>query len=654
MAVLEGTKRRVYLVQVNHQFGRNVFVPYSVGSLVAYVQTIPDIKDNFQFMPFAFLREDPNHVVAKMCDPSIVGFSCYLWNWEYNLKLAQLVRLAYPKTTIIFGGNHAPDASEGFFLKHPYVDIVVHGEGEFTFAEFLLESLNSAPDYSKISGLSFPLPDGTTHKTAERKRANDLSVLPSPYLTGVFDFMLTGNDFLFNASQETNRGCPYTCKFCDWGKGEAKLFQMEETRILAEYEWFGQHQVEYLLCCDSNYGIFPRDFHLTEKMIEIRAKYAGFPRAFRACTAKNSDDRVFAITQILNEAGMSKGTALSFQSMNDETLRLVSRRNIKIEKFSDLMDRYRQAGIATYTELIIGMPGETYESSKKGVDQLMDGQDDSIRLIVYPCTMLPNSGVSEPDYIKLHGIQSVRHPILLAHSTPALDPAPEFQQIIVGTELMPPAEWRRTHLFYWAVQCFHCLGLLQSLAILFHKQLGMKYSDFYEKLLEYFASNDQTVVGREITLVSGVVDKMMKGGSLDLVIPQFGAICWPLEEASFLNLVVQKDQLYREIKIFTEALLQVEALDLPAGLLSDLIRYQSAVVVDPFSLEPAIELEYDWPRYFAQQGQEQISSCFGPICLTIKASEGFAGDLKKYAQEVVWYGRKENRTLFPLSAMETK
>ena len=69
--------------------------------------------------------------------------------------------------------------------------------------------------------------------------------------------------------------------------------------------------------------------------------------------------------------------------MDEKTLKVVKRQNIKPETFTQLMGMYDEAGIATYTELIMGMPGETYKSSKKGIDTLLDGQDKSLNAYVY-------------------------------------------------------------------------------------------------------------------------------------------------------------------------------------------------------------------------------------------------------------------------------
>mgnify|MGYP001563598849 CR=1 FL=1 len=94
-------------------------------------------------------------------------------------------------------------------------------------------------------------------------------------------------------------------------------------------------------------------------MIEHKQKFTG-------------TDRVFQISKMLNSAGMSKGATLSFQSMDAHTLEAINRKNINMDDFRERLLEYNQNGIATYTELILGLPGESIESFKSGIDTLLD------------------------------------------------------------------------------------------------------------------------------------------------------------------------------------------------------------------------------------------------------------------------------------------
>ncbi|MEA1929444.1 MAG: radical SAM protein [Patescibacteria group bacterium] len=637
---MTGTKHSVLMAQANYRYGRNVFIPYSIGSLQAYAQTRPEIQEGFQFQEPLFLRTDPSEVVRNAGNPAIACLSCYIWNWEYNKALARAIRASFPRCLIIFGGTQVPDASEGFFARHPYVDLLVHQEGELTFAEILRQFLSAHPDYTQVSGLSVRVEGNKTLKTKPAGRIMDLSQLPSPYLSGIFDFIL-GRGFTLNVSQETNRGCPYGCAFCDWGGNtHNKLYTIDEARILAEFEWFGKHQVGYLFNCDANFGILPRDHGLLRKMLAIRTEHGGFPEKFRMCTAKNSDNGIFDIAMTLNEAGMSKGATLSFQSMDPKTLRAVGRSNIRLEMFSALMARYRQADMPTYTELIMGMPGETYETTKRGVDEIIDGQDDVVNIHAYVCGMLPNSRMSQPDYVKQHGIKAVRMPILLAHSTPEPGSLPEYQDVVVETATMPQADWQRAYEFYWAVQTFHCLGLLQHIAIVCRRLGGINYSDFYERLIEYFAGREETLIGGQIALIRRLVRSSLTGGRLDLVSPRFGDIYWPLEEVSFLTLISEKGRCSQEIRPFVAQMLRGRAEVADAGFQDDLILYGSSIVKGPHDSEATITLAHDLHEYFGQP--ESWETFPARVCSSVhvKPERCFGGNLVEYAREIVWYGRK--------------
>ena len=102
-----------------------------------------------------------------------------------------------------------------------------------------------------------------------------------------------------------------------------------------EYDWMAKNRIEVLYNCDANYGLFPEDQELTDALVETKAR-TGWPKKFRAAYAKNSNERVFDIAKKLNDAGMSKGVTLSLQSLDDLTLDLIKRRNMKINDFSSL------------------------------------------------------------------------------------------------------------------------------------------------------------------------------------------------------------------------------------------------------------------------------------------------------------------------------
>ena len=85
-------KSRVFLSQVNNQYGRGTFLPYSTACLQAYALSQPDLAERYEFLPLHYLRENPEEVVRRIGKIQVAGFSNYLWNEQYNLSLAKAIR----------------------------------------------------------------------------------------------------------------------------------------------------------------------------------------------------------------------------------------------------------------------------------------------------------------------------------------------------------------------------------------------------------------------------------------------------------------------------------------------------------------------------------------------------------------------------------
>ena len=119
------------MVQPNSQYGNSVYFPYAAGSLIAYAFKNESIGSEYSFKGFVYKKIDIDKVLASMEEPYFVGFSCYVWNYEYNKVLAQKIKEKYPQCKIAFGGHQV--ARESDILKTDYVDYCLFGEGEEIF-----------------------------------------------------------------------------------------------------------------------------------------------------------------------------------------------------------------------------------------------------------------------------------------------------------------------------------------------------------------------------------------------------------------------------------------------------------------------------------------------------------------------------------------
>ena len=130
-------KQNIQLLQLNNNYGNQYYFPYTIGCLQAYASTQKNIKNNFNFLPFIYKRDQIDNIVDLMPDVDVFGASCYVWNWRLSLEVGKELRRRNPNVLIIYGGPHIPDNDPNFFKKFPFIDITVHGEGELAFHNIL-------------------------------------------------------------------------------------------------------------------------------------------------------------------------------------------------------------------------------------------------------------------------------------------------------------------------------------------------------------------------------------------------------------------------------------------------------------------------------------------------------------------------------------
>jgi radical SAM superfamily enzyme YgiQ (UPF0313 family) len=646
-------KLLVSLAQINTDYGGQVNLPYSVGMLQSYAEQFEEIRENVEFGAFIFKRDPVADILKRIGSADLVAFSCYMWNWQLNIAVAKALREKKPDIIIIFGGPHVPNRMDGFFKKYPYLDFACHGEGEGSFFDILIATIRGK-DFTQIPGISFhDRASGNVHHNNKRNVFSNLDKIPSPYLSGIFDsLMAQESHFRWMALWESNRGCPYSCTFCDWGSdilSKVRCFGLE--RLEKEIAWFGEKKIHFVFGCDANFGILRRDFEIAEMLVQTKRK-TGFPEKFRVSFAKNTNVKVFNIAKKLDEENLNKGISTSLQSLNDETLTHIKRGNIKTDSFAHLQSKFIAHGIPTFTELVLGLPGETYDSFLDGVSTLLDkGQHYGIN--IYLCSILPNSELGLPEYQKKHGIKAVEIPIFLAHSSKNSDQdiPVETDTFVYQTNTLPVADWHRIFVFSWASQCFHVLGMLQYTAVILNGHLGISYRDFYESLISFGYDNPSSMIGEELIVLDKITSNALSGKGFDQFIDGFADANWPVEEASFLRFSLKIETFYLEIGRFLDILIEKSSIALDSDeFIRDLILFQKSILKRHDVLED-IEFEVGFNFLEYVQGllvAENTPLKAGRFRYKVFTSSDWTEDQELFSREVVWYGRKGGKFYFPV------
>lgn len=628
--------KNIYLAQPNNVISNKVYFPYAIGEIAAYSWQFEEIKQEYCLCDFIYKKDPIETVVTKMKDPYLVGFSCYMWNIEYNLALAALIKKNWPDCIIAFGGQQVPDDTK-MLEKHSDIDILLHGEGEHTLYDLLL-CLHSGSDLENVNNISFRK-NGSPTQT-QKLTYHDVSAYPSPYTQGLFDGILrdgrnTGLDF--DAILETNRGCPYGCIYCYWAGTEKNFRQFPIERVNAEILWFAVNKISFCICADSNFGLLDRDKEIAHLIVECKKKY-GFPQKFETAAAKNKDDDVFEIHKKLNDAEMCCGISVAVQSFSPTVLENIGRKNISLSNYSHQLERYRKEGMATYTDFILALPGETFDSFCRGIFCALEaGQHDSIS--IHPCEVLPNTILYSDKLREKYGIRTVRG---LFQDHTLYDPKNSTYssrvEVIISTNTMSESEWYSALCIGTCVQSFHSFGLLKFIAIYLRKAANISYFDFYMNLYDWIMKNSP--------FIQSVIDEVFDNakrfiagkGSLCYYNPTFSNAYLYLREGLFLLCLENLETFYTEVKQY----LSLYFTD--PVLFEDLLKFQKAKLLRPGDSAVTLSFQYDWQDYFADIfNMNYLIPQKKEIFLTAKKCD--TDNWTDYIHDKIWFGKRENKML---------
>lgn len=527
-------KRQVYLNEYQIEVGNSVFLPYSTGILQAYAQQFDKIKQSYDFKQIIFRKDTVKNIVAQYNNPDIVGFSAVIWNYKLSLAVAKALKEKFHKCYIVFGGPCIQTNNNRMFQDHPYVDMAVYGEGERIFAEILLGKL------------SVGLPINTTYKThtgikIDNNNSTNIDCYPSPYMSGIYDSIVAENpDLEFKALVECNRNCPFGCDYCFWGQPELekKIKYHSADYIEKDAEWIAKHKIDYVFCTDANFGMFKRDIDTAKTYVKTKQQY-GYPQKFRVCYGKNATDTIFQAASTLHAANMDKLITLSVQSTNPDTLRAVNRRNIKSDTFKKLQKKYLTNDIATYTEFILGLPLETKDSFYDGLDETIETIKHN-QIFVYPCQVLPNTKLASQEYREKYGLITKIVPMRVPHTNvTSNDWVQEWDEIIVGTNTMPVADWCECTAISWTVQLLHSLKVGYDLINYIHITYNLSYMFIYDLLLRAGLY--------EINMFYTIADQVAHGSHWSQTDDLFGNVYYEPEELAYLRILHDKDRFYNQL-----------------------------------------------------------------------------------------------------------
>ena len=474
----------VYLADLAHDYFKvNQYTPTGVGYLAAYAKS--KLGKQIEFCLFKSTTKLLDAYEKKK--PDLVGFSNYTWNSALSKFAGQWIKNRDPSLPIIMGGPNIrtyPKGIEEFLRANDYVDTYCMFAGEISVYE-ILKFLLDQPEEKRTSNIlrgrvvngCYSIFKNRLIGNSNYTRPDDLDEIPSPYLTGLMDpFLKEG----YYPILETNRGCPFSCTFCIWGISALnKLLRFSMQRVKEELSYVANSSYESsaIVLADANFGILPRDVEIAQHIRNLYDETKSFS-SIRMYWSKVAKPHMVDIGKIL---GHLTHTYIAFQSLDDKVLENVKRKNIRIEELSNLIEKLKGFSYGAQTDLLVGLPGETYQSHMDSLDKALSMG--LTHIFGGEIQMLPGAEMDEEDYRDRFGLKTKYRFIEGGYGLYRDQFVYELQESIRETKSMSEDEMLKLRairaFFFASVTLGEHLPLVNYLI-----KNGIKFTKVCEKLVE--------------------------------------------------------------------------------------------------------------------------------------------------------------------------
>lgn len=295
-------------------------------------------------------------------NPDIVSITALTPTMGVALDSADKIKQVKPDTVVVLGGYH-PTFEYESVLAEESVDVVVRGEGEYTFLE-LVQTIEKGGDLKDVKGLAFhDKTDGSVYLTPERPIIENLDELPFP----AFHLFPMEKYRILNISTNiatiiTTRGCPMQCSFCSSAALHGnKLRRRSYENVVDEVELrLNEENIDTIAFMDDTFTLnkkFVKDF-----CAEIKRRNLEF---WWGCTSR-VDTLDEELLQIMKDAGCIT-LFIGVESADQQMLEKMNK-NITVSKTENAFKLARKVGIRTIASCVIGMPEDTRESIYQTID----------------------------------------------------------------------------------------------------------------------------------------------------------------------------------------------------------------------------------------------------------------------------------------------
>lgn len=323
---------------------------------------------------------------AALCEKNadVYCFSCYIWNMELTLKLAQMVKRALPAAYIVLGGPEAGYNAQELLERHAFLTCILHGEGEITLGEFLTAVEEGRP----LAGIP-----GVVVRGAEYipRPPMDLNKAVFPYTRE--DLQGLKHKLVYF---ETSRGCPFHCSYCLSAADHAlRFFPMEYVK--SGLLTFFAMEVPLIKLVDRTFNCDGKRAEEIVRFILLHSK--------KTCVHMEVEPHLLTDSFVSLLGSAPKGMfqlEIGIQSTNPKTLQAIGR-GWNAEKAEKNIRKLISFGnMHIHLDLIAGLPYEDIQSFQKSFDDVYALRPQMLQLgflkVLHGTPIADEAGITAVDF----------------------------------------------------------------------------------------------------------------------------------------------------------------------------------------------------------------------------------------------------------------
>ncbi|WP_051350618.1 B12-binding domain-containing radical SAM protein [Caloramator sp. ALD01] len=298
-------------------------------------------------------------------NPDVVAFSCYIWNIENTLKVANIIKNINENIKIVLGGPEVSFDSIELINKYNFIDFIIKGEGEKVIKP-LIDSiyLNSLEGLRSIKGLTYR-ENLNIVDTGFAETITDLDSIKFPYEDEIPDKIIY---------YEASRGCPFRCSYCMSSIDKRVRFRSLDL-VKKELKYLIDNNVKLVKFVDRT---FNANKNFSREIWKYLIELSPTTRFHFEIAADLLEDEDIEILKMAKE-GLFQ-FEVGVQTTNIKVLENINRK-MNFERVKDNINKILQIGnIHCHLDLIVGLPEEDINSFRKSFNDVMSINPDELQI----------------------------------------------------------------------------------------------------------------------------------------------------------------------------------------------------------------------------------------------------------------------------------